>query len=61
MVDMYSTPKERAKDEYWLNQERIPMTVEERNQRHLSDCILSLVESIDELIQLNKKESINLQ
>jgi len=46
MADMYSTPAERAKDEYWLNQDRIDMSWGERVQLHNSDCMLALTEEL---------------
>jgi hypothetical protein len=49
MSGIYSSPAERAKDEYWLNQDRISMTTEERIQRHRCDCTMALVEAIDKL------------
>lgn len=49
MTDMYSSPTARAKDEYWLNQDRIEMTTEERIQRHKCDCILTLAEEVKKL------------
>ena len=47
MASMYSTPTERAKDEFWLNFDKWPMDTSERVQRHLSDCIMALVEAIE--------------
>ena len=49
MTDMYSSPTERAKDEYWLNQDRIEMTLSERIERHKCDCIMVLREEISSL------------
>jgi len=46
MADMYSSPTERAKDEYWLNQDRIDMSWAERVQLHNSDCMLALTEEL---------------
>ena len=46
MTDMYSPPTERAKDEYWLNQDRIQMTQSERIEMHKCDCIMALREEI---------------
>jgi len=46
MADMYSSPTERAKDEYWLNQDRIQMTMSERIDLHKCDCIMALKEEI---------------
>ncbi len=49
MVNMYSTPWERAKDEYWLNQDRIPMDTEERYRRHRADIEFAKVEQLERL------------
>ena len=38
---------ERAKEEYWLNQDRIPMDIEERVARHACDVQLALVEQLE--------------
>jgi hypothetical protein len=46
MSDMYSSPTERAKDEYWLNQDRIDMSWSERLQMHNADCMLALTEEL---------------
>lgn len=51
-VSMYSTPSERARAEYWLNQDALPMSAEERVQRHQSDCLLALTEAITELYKV---------
>lgn len=52
--------KERAENEYWLNQDGIPMDTEERLKRHAADVQLALLEAlwgiVFELAILNKRE-----
>lgn len=52
MTDMYSLPPERARNEYWLNQDKIPMDTQERLQRHNADCILALAEEVKKLREI---------
>jgi len=46
-INRYSSPSERAKAEYWLNQDHIDMDTEERLKRHNADIQLALLQELE--------------
>jgi hypothetical protein len=58
MTNSYSSALDKAKDEYWLNQDRIPMDTNERIERHRNEILLATLELLEKMYKELQNENI---